>query len=815
MSQQDVAASARREDEEEPVTRLGPQEKSQRHWPNMSKFRVAVNKLREDLDELQSPSPVVPGGESVMQNGASSPRLDRGHRSSGSVGSVGSGGSVGAVAGSGPLAYYHRGVALRMLRDYLQDLVELNDRRLEDIPESLRQPRLRTVRERIGVYQTALKEMEEVNKREPDGTLNFKERDMLKSMLEDYSHGLEDFLDYPDEYEDMENIEDEFEMVRDRIYLVNEGVPLDFSETRFDVMIESLAASLDGCELQVLEFSRLQSKGFEVFNFQCGFVVETLSPSANERLHRYKEALELVKKLEVEDYELSRRQRIFKSVAFCIESLAELARQFQTVVDLLTMCCDDKWWITALELSNAPPKFAIPRWSRFSLAIRGSEWSMDIVELAFHALSQVLEGDSILLDVVPKWSDYDEQCRMVLEIKGKPVHQQEARVGVSGLRAVSRDLEAKDVEVLIKKLVELNEKPRKSFQLFDATDANMHGIAGFLSQKLNGPIPGANSLPWTFELDYSTLKYSHFIDSGSSGMVAQYKWFGQNVAVKTVKSPGLSRKQFQEEAAILATVQHPFVVGMIGCAFEQKIETGLLVMELMEHDLHSVIVKRCPEPRAGVSPFPLIVAIDIMLQIAEGMQYLQDHNILHRDLKAKNVLLNRCRRVRRSLSAAYRSFPDLASLLHTEDYYIAKLADFGIAKAKINSSLTMMVGTTPWRAPEVFKASDLVTAHHYTWQADVYSFAITCFEILTGKLPFEGVPNNNIYESIVAGIRPPLEGVEMSPTLRVLIERCWATNPTERPSFTEICRTLWQCKVENILPIFRVHISPSIRTTSL
>lgn len=784
------AASGRREDEEESVPGLGPQEHGQRHWPTMAQLRVAVSKLREDLDELQSP--VLPGGELPMQGGASSPRLERGHQS----------------AGSGPLAYYHRGVAVRMLRDYLQDLKVLNDRQLEEIPEDTRQPRLRTVQKRVEEYRVALREMEEANNREPNGALTWKERDMLKRMLEDYSRGLEEFLDYPDEYGGQDYLEDQLAMVRARIDVVDAGMPLDFSETRFDVMIESLAASLEGCEGQVLEFSQLQSKGFQVFKLQCNFLVDTLLPAANERLLRYNKTLELVKDLEVEDFEVSRIQRIFKSVAFCIESLSELARQFQGVTDLLTMCCGEKWWITALDLANAPPKFGIPRWSTFSLAIQACEWSMDIVELAFHALGQLLEGESTLLDVVFKWSDYDEQCRMVLEIDGKPVHKQEARVGRSGLLAVSRDLEAKDVEVLIPKLVELTERPRK-FSVFDTTDSNMHGIASFLSQKLNGPIPGANSLPWTFDLTFPTLKYSHFIDSGSSGMVAEYKWFGQKVAVKTVKSPGLSRKKFQEEAAILAAVQHPFVVRMIGCAFETKIETGLLAMELMEHDLHSVILKRCSERGPGKSPFPLIVAIDIMLQIAEGMRYLQDHNILHRDLKAKNVLLNRCRRVRRSLSAAYRKFPDLASLLHTEEYYHAKLADFGIAKDRINSSMTMMVGTTPWRAPEVFNASDMMMAHHYTWQADVYSFAMTCFEILTGKLPFEGVPNNKIFESIVAGNRPSLEDVEMSPTLKVLIQRCWATNPSERPTFAEICRTLWQCKVENILPVFRLHISPS------
>lgn len=88
---------------------------------------------------------------------------------------------------------------------------------------------------------------------------------MLKRMLEDYSRGLEEFLDYPDEYGGQDYLEDQLAMVRARIDVVDAGMPLDFSDTRFDVMEKSLVASLEGCEGQVLEFSQLQSKGFQEF----------------------------------------------------------------------------------------------------------------------------------------------------------------------------------------------------------------------------------------------------------------------------------------------------------------------------------------------------------------------------------------------------------------------------------------------------------------------------------------------------------------------------------------------------------------------
>lgn len=397
------------------------------------------------------------------------------------------------------------------------------------------------------------------------------------------------------------------------------------------------------------------------------------------------------------------------------------------------------------------------------------------------------------------------------------MHEPEGRSGNSpeSLCQVMRELEAEDVAVLIEKLVQLSETSQK---FFSTTDANNHTIANFLSQKLHGPIPQANSLPYTFRIEASSWHYVEFIASGASGMVAKFKLWGKEVCVKTIKSPGLSRKQFEKEAAILATVQHPNVVRMIGCAFLAKQKSGLLVMELMEHDLRTVIDNRCPNPGTGRSPFPLIVAIDIMFQIAEGMQYLREHKILHRGLKAKNILVNRCKRVRRSLS---RKFRNLAPLLQPQDYYIAKLADFGIAKARqlsTNNVMTKMAGTTPWRAPEVFNEPDLETSHYYQWPADVYSFAMTCYEILTGKIPFDGVPNGKIFKSILANERLSLEGVFMSHVLKDLIERCWATDPKERPSWAEICRKLWQCRVKHWrsrVPLHGEHPPHPHRDTSI
>jgi serine/threonine protein kinase len=104
-----------------------------------------------------------------------------------------------------------------------------------------------------------------------------------------------------------------------------------------------------------------------------------------------------------------------------------------------------------------------------------------------------------------------------------------------------------------------------------------------------------------------------------------------------------------------------------------------------------------------------------------------------------------------------------------------------------------MVGTTKWRAPEVFE--DEENREKYTKSADVYSFAIIFSEVLTGEMPFQGMPQTNLLKRIRNGERPPLPHVDYCPDyLSELIDKCWATNPGERPQFREICQSLVDCK---------------------
>jgi serine/threonine protein kinase len=177
-----------------------------------------------------------------------------------------------------------------------------------------------------------------------------------------------------------------------------------------------------------------------------------------------------------------------------------------------------------------------------------------------------------------------------------------------------------------------------------------------------------------------------------------------------------------------------------------------------------------------------------MLQIARGLRYLHSKSTVHRDVKSKNILV--------------KPLIDVPELEYIEGYLTVKLADFGTSRIKKSitrrSHQTFNVGTRSWMAPEVFliqeewmytgAAQSSPIAHPH--KADVWSFAMVCFEILTREVPFKDELQTRLFHRItVDGLRPVLPN-ECPRRLVSLIQRCWEYDPRERPDFTEICNEL-------------------------
>nr|CAD1842293.1 unnamed protein product [Ananas comosus var. bracteatus] len=164
--------------------------------------------------------------------------------------------------------------------------------------------------------------------------------------------------------------------------------------------------------------------------------------------------------------------------------------------------------------------------------------------------------------------------------------------------------------------------------------------------------------------------------------------------------------------------------------FDEERKECFLVSELMNKDLSSYIKEICSAKRR--LPFPLLVAVDIMLQIARGMEYLHSRKIYHGDLNPSNVLVK--------------------SRTTTSDGYLhVKITGFGTSgskdiRAPTNNTTAAAAAAAASASPCIWYAPEVLTeqeqspdngAAKYREKADVYSFAMICFELLTGKVPFE------------------------------------------------------------------------------
>lgn len=309
---------------------------------------------------------------------------------------------------------------------------------------------------------------------------------------------------------------------------------------------------------------------------------------------------------------------------------------------------------------------------------------------------------------------------------------------------------------------------------------NKHHIASFLSERLNADVclqaVTEQALPQKFWIDPKDIcrPSSRPIGEGSSGSVFEGRWLGQRVAVKEFKTDDPS---FIKEAAMLAALSNPYIVQLIGWSKDQGENVYSLVMELMSEDLASYM-----ETSMSSIETPMLTkfAVDIMLQISRGMEYLHKMKVIHRDLKLQNVLVKPC-----SCKAGYVRI---------------KLTDFGVANFKPDTPFfsTEKQGTAYYRAPEVFRFADLsegadidVVSKKYTRKADVFSFAILCYEILAQESPpcFFNISAQDVYKKVIANVRPDLP-VSCPRVLSDCIKRCWDSDPHRRPSFAEISKVL-------------------------
>eukprot|EP00249_Psilotum_nudum_P024094 c29091_g1_i1 orf=710-5935(-) len=258
------------------------------------------------------------------------------------------------------------------------------------------------------------------------------------------------------------------------------------------------------------------------------------------------------------------------------------------------------------------------------------------------------------------------------------------------------------------------------------------------------------------------------LGSGTFGTVYYGKWRGSDVAIKRLKAScfaGSPSEQvrllsdFWREACTLGQLHHPNVVAFYGVVRDGPGGTLATVTEYMVNgSLKQVLQKK---DRTIDRRKRLLIAMDA----AFGMEYLHSKSIVHFDLKCENLLVN----MRDPLRP------------------ICKVGDFGLSKVKHHTLVSGGVrGTLPWMAPELLSGNNSLV----TEKIDVFSFGIVMWELLTGEEPYANMHCGAIIGGITNNSLRPSIPCWCDPSWRSLMERCWADNISDRPSFSEVASEL-------------------------
>jgi serine/threonine protein kinase len=162
-------------------------------------------------------------------------------------------------------------------------------------------------------------------------------------------------------------------------------------------------------------------------------------------------------------------------------------------------------------------------------------------------------------------------------------------------------------------------------------------LAKYLSEKLETEISN-HQHPYVIDIPLDEeISYQDSLGSGSFGTVLKCTFLGVEASAKLWKTNCINKEAAEKEASLFSKLRHPNVVQFIGYGVKES--QPVIVSELMSTDLRRYLDENKKNAGEG-PPLPLLVAMNILLQIAEAMNYLHENGVMHSDLKAKNVLIN-------------------------------------------------------------------------------------------------------------------------------------------------------------------------------
>lgn len=249
-------------------------------------------------------------------------------------------------------------------------------------------------------------------------------------------------------------------------------------------------------------------------------------------------------------------------------------------------------------------------------------------------------------------------------------------------------------------------------------------------------------------------RYEILEEVGLGGMATVYKAkdhvLNRLVAVKVLKDEFTTDtefiKRFNTEAQAAASLSHPNIVSIYDVGHEDENNLYYIVMELVQGKTLKEIINS-----EGVLSWKW--AVNIAMQIASALELAHKNGIVHRDIKPHNIII-------------------------TEDG-IAKVTDFGIAKAVSNSTITAFgttIGSVHYFSPEQAKGGFTDA------KSDLYSLGVVMYEMLTGKVPFDAdTPVSVALKHMQEEAKEPIElNPEIPTAVNQIVVKAMQKEPTAR-----------------------------------
>ncbi|KAJ3097447.1 hypothetical protein HDU97_004857 [Phlyctochytrium planicorne] len=260
-----------------------------------------------------------------------------------------------------------------------------------------------------------------------------------------------------------------------------------------------------------------------------------------------------------------------------------------------------------------------------------------------------------------------------------------------------------------------------------------------------------------FSMSPNDYELGTTIGYGSSAIVyiAKYKPLGKIVAIKVIDLDMFERNQIDElrrEIQIMSLSKHPNLLPVYG-SFVNGSKLYIVTPFLSAGSCLDIMKTAYPN---GLEESAIAT---ILKQGLQGMEYLHKNGLIHRDVKAGNLLV--------------------------DDDGTVQLADFGVSSSLMETGerkgiRKTFVGTPCWMAPEVMEQSG------YDYKADIWSFGITALELATGHAPFAKYPPLKVLMLTLQNDPPTLDREQTahkySKSFKDMIDSCLQKDPSKRPT---------------------------------